>query len=216
MIHPNSDSTAIPHTNGASSHRQASPGQGEMFALPGAKGGGRESGRTRAKPADGLKAPSRVGKNFVLDTNVLLHDPDCVRHFADNHVCIPIEVLCELDRFKNEQSERGANARAVHRTLADLFATHPEDAARGIPTQGGGSIRLVTCSAGDRRVATARERLGSVLADADAPDHRILLCAQVVGKVNPAPAVLVTKDLNLRLKALALGIPCEEIGRAHV
>src|ERR1700722_18296670 len=56
-----------------------------------------------------------AAKNYILDTNVLLHDPGCVQRFADNHVWIPVDVLTELDRFKNEQSERGANARAVHR-----------------------------------------------------------------------------------------------------
>ena len=52
-------------------------------------------------------------KNYVLDTNVLLHDPHSVYRFADNHVWIPIDVLSELDNFKNEQTERGANARTV-------------------------------------------------------------------------------------------------------
>jgi len=47
-------------------------------------------------------------KNFVLDTNVLLHDPHCLNRFQNNHVYIPIEVLTELDNFKNEQTERGA------------------------------------------------------------------------------------------------------------
>ncbi len=206
MIHPDPESPVLLSTNG----RSITPGQAEMFQMPGANGERLRNGRAKPKPLDGLKAPSPVGKNFVLDTNVLLHDPECLRRFADNHVCIPLEVLGELDRFKGEQTERGANARAVHRTLAELFSAHPEDSARGIPTQDGGSIRLVTCSASDRRVATARERLALVLADSDKPDHRILLCARVLGKVNPAPVVLVTKDLNLRLKALALGIPCED------
>ncbi|MEM6916172.1 MAG: PIN domain-containing protein, partial [Verrucomicrobiota bacterium] len=77
--------------------------QVEMFNRSGAKK------RRLAKQkiyGDGLKAPSSLGKNFVLDTNVLLHDPDCLDRFGDNHICIPLEVLCELDRFKSEQSER--------------------------------------------------------------------------------------------------------------
>ncbi|MGB0775761.1 MAG: PIN domain-containing protein, partial [Akkermansiaceae bacterium] len=63
----------------------------------------------------GIQAPSADGKNFVLDTNVLLHDPACLNRFKDNHLCIPVDVLAELDKFKGEQSERGANARQIHR-----------------------------------------------------------------------------------------------------
>jgi PhoH-like ATPase len=59
----------------------------------------------------GLTAPSQVAKNYVLDTNVLLHDPASLERFKDNHLCIPVDVLAELDRFKSEQTERGANAR---------------------------------------------------------------------------------------------------------
>jgi PhoH-like ATPase len=209
MIHPEPDfeSSVILSTNGnLSSNRSSEPGQAEMFSpAPDKKA-------TRAKPKtlDGLKAPSLVGKNFVLDTNVLLHDPQCLRRFGDNHVCIPLEVLCELDRFKGEQTERGANARTVHRTLTELFAAHPGETSRGIPTHDGGSIRFVTCASSDRRVAAARERLSQLLPETDSADHRILLCAHVVDKVNSAPVVLVTKDLNMQLKALALGIPCED------
>jgi hypothetical protein len=68
-----------------------------------------------SSPAVILPAPSRNGsssyvKNYVLDTNVLLHDPHSVYRFADNHVWIPIEVLSEMDKVKHEQTERGANA----------------------------------------------------------------------------------------------------------
>src|SRR6187397_2878037 len=68
------------------------------------------------KPADfGLTAPSQLVKNYVLDTNVLLHDPASLERFKENHLCIPVDVLSELDKFKSEQTERGANARRVHR-----------------------------------------------------------------------------------------------------
>ena len=90
----------------------------------------------------GLQAPSNDVKNFVLDTNVLLHDPGCLNQFKDNHICIPVDVLAELDKFKSEQSERGANARQVHRRLTELFATG-DAVTSGVPTEGGGTIRLV-------------------------------------------------------------------------
>jgi len=92
----------------------------------------------------GLKAPADpVGaKNFVLDTNVLLHDPGCLNRFADNHLCIPADVLSELDKFKNEQSDRGANARQVHRKLTEMFSSEGS-VTQGVATDGGGTIRLV-------------------------------------------------------------------------
>ena len=56
-------------------------------------------------------------KNYILDTNVVLHDPDALLNFADNNVLIPIEVIEEIDRFKRESSELGQNARTVSRML---------------------------------------------------------------------------------------------------
>ena len=175
----------------------------------------KKSQRNRRSPVpspygSGLKAPSPIGKNFVLDTNVLLHDPKCLKHFADNHLCIPLEVLCELDRFKNEQSERGANARAVHRNLASLFASHREQATSGIPTPGGGSIRLVPGHPSDPKNQSIIEEISDVLRDRESADNRILICTKLISIQNSAPTVLVTKDLNLQLKASALEIACED------
>ena len=59
-------------------------------------------------------------KTFVLDTNVLLHDPLALTRFEDNHVVIPIEVVEEIDRFKRDPSEKGRNARQVSRLLDEL------------------------------------------------------------------------------------------------
>jgi PhoH-like ATPase len=186
--------------------------QAEMF-VPEGGGGGAKGVRAKRRPAygDGLKAPSPIGKNFVLDTNVLLHDPDCLERFADNHVCVPFEVLCELDKFKNEQSERGANARSVHRKLAALFSKHPESATTGIPNRSGGSVRLVPAqpAASASRIPAVAELLAIFSGDAS-NDNRILVCTRLVAERNKAPTVLVTKDLNLQLKALAIGIPCED------
>ena len=75
------------------------------------------------------QGPPRQMKNFVLDTNVLLHDPRAIFQFADNTVVIPIYVLEEIDQFKKELSERGRNAREVARLLDEL----PRRAARACP-----------------------------------------------------------------------------------
>ena len=90
----------------------------------------------------GLRQPEAPGKHYVLDTNVLLHDPGCLNRFQENHLCIPADVLSELDRFKNEQTERGANARKIHRTLLSIFDSS-ESVTSGVSTDGGGTIRLV-------------------------------------------------------------------------
>lgn len=174
------------------------------------------SGAEKSRPAkpriygDGLKAPSPIGKNFVLDTNVLLHDPDCLDRFGDNHICIPLEVLCELDRFKTEQTERGANARAAHRKLAAHFSGHPGHATIGIPLAEGGSIRLVPGQLpGGTRGAEADELL-SLFRGQDTNDNRILVTTRLISRKNAAPTVLVTKDLNMQLKAHAIGLACED------
>ena len=71
-------------------------------------------------------------KNFVLDTNVLIHDPQSMFQFEDNVVWIPIEVLEELDRFKSESTTRGANAREVHRKLGERFR-NKQEMKEGVP-----------------------------------------------------------------------------------
>jgi predicted ribonuclease YlaK len=84
----------------------------------------------------------------VLDTNVLLHDPACINRFAEHAVCIPVDVLSELDRFKNEMTERGANAREVHRTLIQGHQHAAQGPRRGhrvsgLPQRQGGCTRGV-------------------------------------------------------------------------
>jgi len=159
----------------------------------------------------GMTAPSAVGKNFVLDTNVLVHDPSCINRFADNHVCIPADVLSELDRFKGEQSERGANARRVHRRLNELFAT-ADSVTGGVPTPGGGTIRLVIydfdCSG---EVPAMLRTFTNIFQDRGKVDHRIMALTLVMKERNPGlPVVLVTKDINMQLKARTVGIQCED------
>ena len=67
------------------------------------------------------KSDITTTKHYVLDTNVLIHDPQSMLSFEDNAVWIPVEVLEELDRFKSESTTRGANAREVHRRLSERF-----------------------------------------------------------------------------------------------
>lgn len=193
--------------------RPSEEGQARLFEDPGPppraeRGGG--AGGERLRPADlGLVAASQVAKNYVLDTNVLLHDPGCLERFQENHICVPVDVLAELDRFKSEQSERGANARRTHRRLVEMFAAG--GVTEGVPTAGGGTLRMVVydpaaCPARSRELA----RFHRVFPDRDRVDHRILACTLLLKHHNRAPVVLVTKDLNLQLKARAVGIECQD------
>lgn len=158
----------------------------------------------------GIKAPNQTAKNYILDTNVLLHDPGCLGRFAENHVCIPADVLSELDKFKNEQSERGANARKVHRRLTEIFDTAGE-VTSGVPTEGGGTVRLLIydpsfCVQSSEKLA----QFLRVFPDRERVDHRILAATLLLVEHNEAPVVLVTKDLNMQLKARAVHITCQD------
>jgi PhoH-like ATPase len=153
-----------------------------------------------------------VAKNFVLDTNVLLHDPNSLNRFENNHVFIPVEVLSELDRFKNEQSERGANARTVHRSLTKIFGRNARKVTRGVETAGGGSVRILINEAMGKSVASsaAMKRFLKIFPDQERADHRIIGAALALAEIEQAQTILVTKDLNMQLKALAIGLTCED------
>ena len=96
----------------------------------------------KKKPKSSKASVSKQIKNFILDTNVLLHDPNCLNRFENNHVFIPVEVLGEMDKFKNEQTERGANARTVHRFLTQIFDHQTTKVTSGVETDGGGTVRI--------------------------------------------------------------------------
>jgi len=135
-------------------------------------------------------------KNFVLDTNVLLHDPRAIFAFADNHVIIPIYVIEEIDSFKKELSELGRNAREVARQL-DSFRDHGR-LAEGVP---------IGTEGGDLRVAIGSRPLPDPLRQAQVADNFILAVALEVRDAEPnVPTLLVTKDVNLRIRGDALGL----------
>ena len=114
-------------------------------------------------------------KNFVLDTNVLLHDPRAIFHFEDNNVIIPIYVIEEIDHFKKELSERGRNAREVARCL-DEFRNN---GAAASPT----ACRWRTAAA--CTVALATRELPDALKPSQIPDNRILGVALEVRDRDP-------------------------------
>ena len=88
-------------------------------------------------------------KNYILDTNVLLHDPNSLLDFKDNNVLIPIEVIEEIDRFKRESSELGQNARTVSRTLDALRGKGHLN--KGVKLENGGKLRIIFHEQNGRR-----------------------------------------------------------------
>ena len=140
-------------------------------------------------------------KNYIIDTNVLLHDPQSLLSFEDNHVLIPIEVIEEIDRFKRESTELGQNARTVSRML-DSFRGDGS-LSEGVKLPNGGKLKI------------AFQRNGHVGGDGrmngDTVDNRILSLAAAIQKAQPKnPTILVSKDINLRIKADALGLQAED------
>ncbi|MGE4489457.1 MAG: PIN domain-containing protein, partial [Kiritimatiellales bacterium] len=79
-------------------------------------------------------------QSFILDTNVLIHDPSAYRHFKENNVIIPLKVLEEIDQFKRELSERGRNARTISRSLDEL--RKQGRLSDGVKLVNGGTIRV--------------------------------------------------------------------------
>lgn len=184
-------------------NRWVGSGEGGSGLKPGGKRKRQPQGKNGSGHATGVKT-------FVLDTNVLLHDPACLHRFEDNEVCIPVDVLGELDRFKAEPSERGANAREVHRTLSKFFNQPNMNVMEGVPTAGGGRVRLVVFDLDEARCTVGVQRFERIFHDLDKPDHRILACALWMGERSTTPVILVTKDLNMQLKARAAQVPCED------
>jgi PhoH-like ATPase len=158
-----------------------------------------------------LRVSAKV-KTFVLDTNVLLHDPQSIFKFEENNLAIPVEVLEELDSIKGEQStERGRNARRVHRLLQELL---PDSRSmhEGVELPNGGTLSIIInpylMEAG--RHSPAMERLRAILPDLTKKDNRIIASALFVQEQFPPPTILVTKDVNVQLKARAVGLESED------
>ncbi len=141
-------------------------------------------------------------KNYVLDTNVLLHDPQAIYKFEDNTVIVPLTVIEEIDRFKKEQSETGRNARQISRVI-DGFRQQAK-LVDGVPLDHGGTFK----------VAIYREEFLNNLPpelQVDQGDNRILAVAKDLQENSPVGSVIfITKDINLRIKADTIGMIAED------
>jgi PhoH-like ATPase len=138
-------------------------------------------------------------KRYLLDTNVLLHDPKALTSFQDNVVLLPIYVIEEIDRFKKEASRLGENARWISRFLDGL--RQRGHLSTGVPLESGGLIRVVFDPDEPQRIGLRPD--GSV-------DNEILRIAKRIESDDESPLILITKDINLRIKADALGLAAED------
>ncbi len=137
-------------------------------------------------------------KYFVVDTNVLLHNPNAIFLFADNEVIIPFDVVEELDKFKTQSDDLGRNARTVIRHLDRL--REGGKLSEGVPVpETGGRVRVVV---------DEQQKLCPHLT-VNSADNRIICCAYNLAKEGK-PVVFISKDINARIKSDTLGIQTED------
>lgn len=133
-------------------------------------------------------------KTFVLDTNVLLHDPTAFLHFDEHHVVVPLKVIEEIDKFKRDLSELGRNARQVSRALDDL--RRQGKLSDGVPLKNGGTLRIAfPLENGKTRQLSADDQILQIAIDLRDAGAR---------------CTVVSKDINMRIKADAHGLPAED------
>lgn len=141
-------------------------------------------------------------KIFILDTNVILHDHTCIYQFQENDIILPITVLEELDKFKRGNDLINFQAREFTRLLDEIVGDELFNGGKPLG-KGMGKLRIETGKPfSDALKASFRE---------DIPDHRILAIADFISQAYPKrKTVLVSKDINLRMKAKSLGIQAED------
>ena len=141
-------------------------------------------------------------KYFVLDTNVLLHDPNAILGFADNTVCLPIYVIEEIDTFKKDLSELGQNARQVSR-LVDKFRAGG-NLRDGVPLPNGGTLMVLFTTNDHRRELAEYHKDLSISHQMD----RLIMgtAIDLARREKDTPVIFVTKDTNLRIRAEVMGL----------
>ncbi|MCF8413691.1 MAG: PhoH family protein [Melioribacteraceae bacterium] len=147
--------------------------------------------------------PRKSAKTFVLDTNVILHDPSCIQQFQENNIVIPLAVLSEIDQFKRGNQVINLNAREFTRTLDSLTGNAIFNGGISLG-KGKGKLRVVITKGLHKDIHEAFRE--------DTPDHRILSAAYELYKIpkSTGKVILVTKDVNLRMKAKAVGLLAED------
>jgi len=144
-------------------------------------------------------------KTYVLDTNVLLSDPNSIFSFQENDLIIPMAVLEELDRHKSRSDEVGRNARQVSRTLDDMRSSG-NSLVSGVPLREGGTLKIVSIDKGTLKDVPTELQ-------ADKVDNLIIA---FMLSLKGTEGVLVSKDINVRIKCDSLGIKCEDYLKMRV
>ncbi|MDE2039420.1 MAG: PhoH family protein [Elusimicrobia bacterium] len=143
-------------------------------------------------------------KTFVLDTNVLLHDPLAPFSFHGSQVVLPLTVIEELDTFKRNNDERGRSARLVARRLDELRKNKGK-LSNWVELEHGGKLKVeIMVSDGLPKAFSAQSK-----------DNEILSCARYL-KSHEEHVVFISKDINLRIKAEALGLETQDYEKAKV
>jgi PhoH-like ATPase len=142
-------------------------------------------------------------KTFILDTNVILHDATCIHQFQENDIVIPLTVIEEIDHFKRGSQVINLNARDFARTLDSLTGNGLFNGGVSLG-KGKGMVRIA--------IAKGLSPAIQEVFREDNSDHRILSVAYDLSRVTrrPKSVILVTKDVNMRMKAKALSIPAED------
>lgn len=150
-------------------------------------------------------AKSKVKKIFVLDTSVILYNHDAINSFEDNDVAIPITVLEELDNFKKGNDTKNFQAREFIRTMDSLSETGTLQKWQPLNGNYRGKFKVVMDTASNGNVDAEK------VYGANKADHKILNVAISLQYEFPKrPVIMVTKDINLRIKAKALNIKAED------
>lgn len=146
-------------------------------------------------------------RTYVLDTNVLLHDPNALLVFQEHDLVLPITVIEEVDKFKRELTELGRNARTISRQLDAMR----EDGriSEGVALPGGGRLRVDLGAAGD---------VSDLFAGAQNTNDNVILrsALRLHKNAENGTVIFVSRDVNMRLKADALGMVAEDYEHAHV
>ncbi|MGM0440851.1 MAG: PhoH family protein [Elusimicrobiota bacterium] len=143
-----------------------------------------------------------MNKSFVLDTNVLIHDPGSLYNFEDNEVVLPLTVIEELDKLKKLSDERGRNARLITRRLDNL--RNKGKLFEGVKTDKGGIIRIEADKKADIPTSLVKKADNEILA--------VALGLKESGK----NVIFISKDINMRVKAEVLGLEVQDFEKAKV
>jgi PhoH-like ATPase len=146
-----------------------------------------------------------MAKSFVLDTNVLIHAPSALFSFADNDVVLPITVIEELDRFKTESDRRGMHARQVLREVDALITEGALE--KGATMANGGRLKIAFVP----KTEVLPQEMDLKLAD-----NQILAVALDLQRTSGEPVFFVTKDVNARIKAYAIGLKSRDYEQQKV